>query len=81
MGKIFCLHLILLWNFFKCGAEITEGHEWNFFWNLQLKFWCKPNYERLLRSRFIDEEIDHCDAIGHKNINCPILVWDFKYGA
>jgi hypothetical protein len=47
-------------------------------WNFQLKFWCKPNYERLLISICIDEEIDHCDTIGHKNINCPILVWDFK---
>jgi len=46
--------------------------------NLQLKFWCRPNYERLLRSICIDEKIDHCDAIGNKNINCPILVWDFK---
>jgi len=35
-------------------------------WNFQLKFWCKPNYERLLISICIDEEIDHYDTIGHK---------------
>jgi hypothetical protein len=26
-ARFFCLHLILLWKFFKCCAKITEGCE------------------------------------------------------